>query len=169
MSRIQHEAEGATALDRAWGLQPHFYEAFMADHAASIGRVDPVILEICRVRMAEIFDADFELGLRYKPAIEAGVTEEKLAAVSRSYNSPLFDKVERSCLAFAEQFAVQSSGIDDDDVKKLDAALGTEPMIYFIKALSVMDQLQRSTVGFGLGAPDGVPQSMPDFTLKQAA
>lgn len=169
MSRVESPASGETELDRVWGLQPHFYREFMADHARSIARIDPVLLEICRVRMAEIFESEFELGLRYAPAKAAGLTEEKLSAVSRSYNSPLFSDVERSCLAFAEQFAVQATAIDDGDVKKLDAAIGTEEMIYFLKALSVMDQLQRSTVAFRLSAPDGVPATMPGFELKQAA
>jgi alkylhydroperoxidase family enzyme len=169
MSRVERPVAGKTELDQVWGLRPHFYKEFMADHARSIARVDPVILELCRLHMATVFTSAFSLALRYRPALDAGLTEEKIAAIPRAYNSPLFSPAERQCLQFAEQFAIQASSIDDGDVKKLEEAIGVEPMIYLIKALSVMDQLQRSTVAFRLAPPTEAPDTLPDFEVVQRA
>ena len=167
--RITEPAPGATDLDRAWGRRDRFYREFMADHAASIARVDPVILEICRLRMAAVLGSSFSLALRYQPAVAAGLDEQKIAALPQYADSPLFSALERRCIEFAEFFALQSSAIGDEDVAALQEAMGTEPMIYFLKALSVMDQVQRSTVAFDMALPERAPDTMPEFVLAQAA
>lgn len=169
MTRVKELVPGPTDLDRVWGRRPEFYQAFMADHARSIERVDPVVVELSRLRMASMFGSAFALGLRYKPAIAAGLTEEKIASLHRYGDSPLFSEQERACLEFAEQFAIQASAIGDAEVAGLIAAIGPEATIYFVKALSVMDQLLRSTVAFDFETPTEAPATMPDFTPLRAA
>lgn len=163
MSRIENLAPGTTGLDQSWGHRPRFYEAFMEDHAASIARVDPILLELARLRMASVMECDFMLALRYQPAIDAGLVEEKIRQLTHYADSPLFSDIERACIEFAELFAIQSSAIGDAEVSRLQGIMGTEPMIYFIKALSVMDQLQRSCVAFDLAPPTVAPTTMPGF------
>jgi hypothetical protein len=41
-------------------------------------------------------------------------------------------------------------------------------MIYLMKALSVMDQLQRSMAAFRFEPPSVAPKSMPEFILAAA-
>lgn len=163
MSRISEPAEGPTELDQSWGRRPRFYEEFMADHARSIERVDPLVLELCRLRMASVIGSRFSLALRYQPALDAGLTEDKIAQLSLYADSPTFSPLERRCIEFAELFAIQSSAIGDGDVAALQDAMGTEAMIYFLKALSVMDQVQRSSVAFDLAPPTVTPPTMPGF------
>lgn len=163
MSRISEPADGPTELDQSWGHRRRFYEEFMADHALSIARVDPSLLELCRLRMATILGSRFSLALRYQPARGAGLSEDKIASLSRYADSPLFSDLERRCIEFAELFAIQSSAIGDEEVARLQDAMGTKPMIYFLKALSVMDQVQRSTVAFDLAEPTVAPPTMPGF------
>ena len=81
----------------------------MQDYNRSIERVDPVLIELCRLRMATLLGSKLDLSLRYKPATEAGLTEEKVRELSSYYKSPLFTERERRCIDFAEQFALQSS------------------------------------------------------------
>lgn len=169
MSRVKHKAQGETDLDQVWGLRPDFYREFMADHSRSIARVDPVIVELCRLRLAQMFQCSFSSALRYWPAAKAGLNEAKIADLPRYYNSPLFTPQERVCIEFAEMFALGAANIGDDDVKKLESAIGAEPMIYLLKALSVMDQLQRTMVAFQLAPPRASPSSMPEFVLADAA
>lgn len=106
-------------MDRVWRRRPEFYREFMADHARSIERVDPVIIELARLRMAAMFGSVFAHALRYKPALAAGLTEEKIGALSRYSDSPLFTAQERACLEFAEHFAIQASSIGDEEVARL--------------------------------------------------
>jgi alkylhydroperoxidase family enzyme len=168
VTHVKHLAVGPTELDRVWGLRARFYELFMEDYNRSIERGDPVIVELCRLRMAMLNGSALDLALRYEPAIAAGLTEDKLHVLSQYDKSPLFSARERRCLEFAEQFAIQSSQIGDEDVARLQAVLDPEAFIYFVKALSVMDQLQRSCAAFAIEPTGAVPQSMPRFRLAPA-
>ncbi len=103
-------AEGLryTELDRVWGLRSKFYEHFMQDYNASIERLDPVTVELCRLRMATLNGSALDLSLRYEPAVAAGLTEEKVKALPNYSKSPLFTERERRCLEFAELYVIQS-------------------------------------------------------------
>lgn len=165
MAHVKHLAPGATELDQTWGVRPGFYAVFMADYNASIARVDPLLVELCRLRMATLMGSDFDLGLRYQPATEAGLTEAKIADIPHCATSALFTERERLCMEFAELFVIQSSSIGDDDVARVQAALGAEQFIYFVKALSVIDQFQRSVVAFGVQSSGQVPATLANFRL----
>ena len=163
MTYVEHTAEGATELDRVYGLRPEYYALFMQDYLRSIGRIDPMTAELCRIRMATLIGSALDLSLRYVPAIEAGLSEEKLRELPRYQASASFSEKERRCLDFAEQFVIQSSGIGDDDVARLQSVMDVEEFIYFVKALSVMDQFQRGCAAFGIQPSAVVPASMAKF------
>lgn len=170
MTYVQTVAAGSTELDRVYGLRDKYYRLFMEDYNRSIERVDPVIVELCRLAMAKLLDSKLDLSLRYERALHAGLTEEKLQELSCYYKSPLFTDRERRCIGFAEQFALQSSQIGDEDVSRVQEVLDPEEFIYFVKALSVMDQLQRGCSAFRIEPSDAVPSTMPGFrTLAQRA
>src|SRR5438132_13796901 len=133
MVRARADAEGATELDRFWGLRPRLYELFLHEYNKAARRLDPVIFELCRLRMAETFGSDFDLAMRYQPALKAGLTEDKIAALSSYYTSPLFSDRERACIAFAEQFAIQSSSITDEDCEKLQEHLTPKEFVLLTK------------------------------------
>ena len=50
--------------------------------------------------------------------------------------------------------------VTKDGIERLDGR-------YFVKALSVMDQFQRGTVAFGVRPSNQVPQTLPDFRLRE--
>jgi len=156
MTYMQATADGATPLDRVWNTRPQFYAVFIDDYRRSIARVDPVLVELCRLRMARLFDSSVDLSLRLKAARTAGLAEDKIAALSNYDKSPLFNERERLCLGFAEQFALAYYDISDDDVARVQGVLRPEEFIYFVKALSVIDQFQRAAVAFG-ATPAAVP------------
>lgn len=165
MTYVQNLADGTTELDRVWGLRPKFYEHFMQDYNASIERLDPVTVELCRLRMATLNGSALDLSLRYEPAVAAGLTEEKVKALSNYSKSPLFTERERRCLEFAELYVIQSSSIGDAEVAQVQTVLDAETFIYFVKALSVIDQLQRSCTAFAIRPGAAVPATMPRFRL----
>ena len=163
MTYVQQLANGPTELDRVYGLRQQYYELFMQDYNSSIERVDPVLIELCRLRMATLLQSQLDLSLRYRPAIDVGLSEAKLRELSKYQSSPLFSERERRCLEFAEQFVIQSSNITDEDVARLLAALDPEEFIYFVKALSAMDQLQRGCAAFDIRPAGAVPLTMSNF------
>jgi alkylhydroperoxidase family enzyme len=165
MTHIRQLAAGKTELDKVWGLRPAYYALFMQDFNRSIARIDPELIEQCRLRMANLMSCDFHRGLRYRPALAQGLTEDKIAAIPNYPESPLFSERERICIEFAEKFVIQSISIDDDDVKRVLTVLSPEELIYFVKALSVVDQFQRACVAFGIRLDGAVPESLSDFQL----
>ncbi len=169
MTRVRERADGPTELDQVWGLRPEYYALFMQDYGKSIGRIDPVILELCRLRIAQMVESEFDLALRYRPATDSGLSEDKIAALSDYPTSLLFSERERIILEFTEQWVIQSSSITDDDVARLQTVMSPEDFMYFCKALSLIDQFARANSAFRLAPPQVVPAAMPDFGLRAAA
>jgi len=163
MTYVQHLASGPTELDRVYGLRRDYYLLFMEDYNRSIERVDPTLIELCRLRMGTLLNSRLDLSLRYKPAIEAGLTEAKLRDLSNYPHSPVFTDAERRCLDFAEQFVIQSSGIGDDDVARVKEIMDDTDFIYFVKALSVLDQLARGCAAFDIHPSSLVPTCLDKF------
>jgi len=168
MSRVSSVVDGPTDLDRVWGKRPEYYALFMSDYNDSLDRADAVLVELCRLRIAQLVESTFDASLRYAPAQAAGLNEEKLAALANYPESELFSARERAVLEYAEQFAIQSSSISDDDVARVQAHLTTEEFIYLTKALGVMDQFSRSNSAFRIEAPEVVPSTLPAFVLQSA-
>ena len=75
VKHVHHLANAPTELDQVYGLRQQYYELFMEDYNRSIGRVDPVLVEVCRLRIATLLGSKLDQSLRFKPAIEAGLTE----------------------------------------------------------------------------------------------
>jgi alkylhydroperoxidase family enzyme len=165
MTRVQTLADGPTELDRVWGLRPEYYALFMQDYNKSVARIDPVVLELCRLRVAQMVESDFDQALRFKPAQEAGLSEEKINALTDYPTSELYTERERIILEFTEQWVIQSSSITDNDVARLQTVMSAEGFMYFCKALSVIDQFARANSAFRLALPTVVPPTMSKFSL----
>jgi alkylhydroperoxidase family enzyme len=165
MTYVTKLAEGPTELDRVWRLRSAYYELFMEDYNRSIERLDPVLIETCRLWMANLLGSKLDQSLRYGPALEAGLTEAKIKELPNYAKSLLFTERERVCLDLAEQMVIQSSNISDADVERLSKVMSWEDVIYFIKALNVMEQLSRSCTAFDIQPSDVVPTTMPRFQV----
>jgi alkylhydroperoxidase family enzyme len=140
----------------------------MQDYVKSVGRIDPVVSELCRLRIAQMVESDFDLALRYRPATDAGLSEQKIAALSDYPTSSHFSERERIILEFTEQWVIQSSSITDDDVARLQTVISPEEFMYFCKALSLIDQFARANSAFRLAPPTVMPAAMPEFALRAA-
>ena len=165
MTYVTNLASGPTEMDRVWRLRPKYYELFMEDYNRSIERLDPVLVEVCRLRMAMLLGSRLDQSVRYSPALAAGLTEAKVAQLPNFAKSPLFSEREKVCLDFAEQFAIQSSNITDDDVTRLSTVMTWEDVIYFIKALNVLEQLSRASTAFDIKPSSVVPTTMGNFQI----
>ena len=82
MIDLHPAADGATEFDRLWGTRPQFHAVFIDDYRRSLLRVDPVLVELCRLRMAKLLGSTLDLSLRWRPAREAGLTEARIALLA---------------------------------------------------------------------------------------
>jgi alkylhydroperoxidase family enzyme len=169
MTRLTTLAEGPTELDRVWNLRRRYYELFLDDYDKSIQRVDPVLVELCRLRIAQLVESAFDQSLRYRPAVEAGLTEEKVQALADYPTSDLFSPRERAVLEFTEQWVIQSSSISDEDCLRLQEHVSVEEFIFLAKALSVMDQFARANSAFQVEPSSTVSPHLSDFIVRPHA
>ena len=138
----------ATARDpfeRVFALRPNLFEAWRDFSALFWTRrlVDPVVLELCRLRVAELLGARHPQSLRTPEALAAGLSESRIAALASWWTSDAFGATERACLRFAEQFVLDAKGITDADAAAVVGALGDAGTVAFVEALAIFDGFSR--------------------------
>ncbi len=158
-------APGATAFDRVFGLRPDLLADYRAFSSLFWTRpaVDPVILELCRLRVAQLLGCEAELRLRYQPARAAGLDEAKIARLAGWPTAATFSDAERSCLAYAEQFVLDVHGITDAQAAEVTAHLTAAGLVALTEALALFEGFARFRLMLGVApealvlAADGLP------------
>jgi AhpD family alkylhydroperoxidase len=147
------EADGDTALDRVFGLTPAAYAAFRDLDAAlwDPDRVDPALVELCRLRIAQLVGCDAELDIRHDEARAAGLTEAKIAELRSWPTSEQYTDTDRAVLEFAEKFVIDASSVDDADCAALRAHLADPEIAALTTAVAVFDAMARFQVALGIG------------------
>ena len=157
----EHEQDGrgehqATSLDTVFAHRPNLYADYRDFYALFWERhlVDPVLLELCRLRIAAMLGCESELQVRHQPAREIGLDESKIAALENWSQDDRFSRLERAALAFAEMFVRDPHAITDQDTHAVASELGDEAMVAFIEALALFDGFSRFRVMLGV-EPEG--------------
>jgi hypothetical protein len=113
-----------------------FYDAAWAS-------TDPRLLELCRLRLAELLAHDRARAERTPAAVAAGLDERQVAELSRWPVSTAFDARERAALALAEQFAIDVKGIDQRLIDGVRAWLPVPETFALLAALWPVEQQLR--------------------------
>ena len=90
---------------------PRVAASLAAAHVAAWAVVDPVVLELCRLRLAQLFGDAAESARRTPAAVAAGLDESMVRELPAWPRSPRFGPRERACLAFCEQFFVDVANV----------------------------------------------------------
>ena len=141
-------------FEGVFALRPNLFEAYR-DFAALFWTrrlVDPVVLELCRLRVAQLLGARHPLSLRTPEALAAGLREDRIAKLDSWWTSDGFDATERACLRFAEQFVLDAKGITDADAAAVVGALGDAGTVAFVEALAIFDGFSRFCCSLDVGA-----------------
>jgi alkylhydroperoxidase family enzyme len=111
---------------------------------------DPLLLELSRLRIAQLLGLD-PAGLARQPAaVQAGLDEEHVVEMSRWPTSARFDARQRATLAFAEQWFLDPSGMRDDDCAALRAQLGEPGCAAFTMGLALVEATLRLELALGV-------------------
>jgi alkylhydroperoxidase family enzyme len=163
MTWLPDPVAGATPLDGVFGRRANLYEDFRRWSAIfwEARLLDPVLLELCRLRVAQLHECDAELRLRYQPALDAGLSEDKIAELPRTGSSPHFSELERDCIAFAELFTVDPHVISDDDAARVTGHLGPAGTVALVQALALFDGFARFRLVLGIEAPSDERRVVP--------
>jgi hypothetical protein len=124
MTWLTEEAEGASPLDRVFGLRPNAYARFceLID-ALPAGGVDEVTLDACRTRLDAL--------LRFEP--------DPTTALDLS-------DAQRAAVGYAEQYALDPHGLRDTDFDALHAYFTDAQLATLTLAVAMYDALARFSV-----------------------
>ena len=122
---------------------PLIAASLAAAHSAAWEVVDPVLLELCRLRLAQLFGDTTELAVRTPAAVAAGLDEATILELRAWPRSPKFGPRERACLAFCEQFFIDVANVTTAETEAISAELGVQGLADFVSALLVIEQRLR--------------------------
>jgi alkylhydroperoxidase family enzyme len=159
---LTERVHAATPLHEVLDLRPELAELLDDYLAQTWCDGNPVLLELCRLRIATLHGDTAQQRLRHDTAMAAGLTEEKIAALPRYADSSLFSDHERTCLAYAEQYVIDVHGITDADADAVKRGMSDADFVAFTVALGLFDGLGRMRLLLGVGDPstDG-PRIVP--------
>jgi hypothetical protein len=109
--------------------------------------VDPGLLELCRIRLAQVVGDGAGAALRSPEA--AGALDETLVAhLDAWWSHEGFDAVPRAALGITEQFAVDVHGVSDERFAELAGHLGPAGAVGLSFALALFDGQSRLRLAF---------------------
>ena len=117
--------------------------------------VDALTLELCRLRIAALHGSAADCARRTPQALAAGLDEDHVARLPDWHRDPAFGARARACIALAEQFVLDPSGVDDAMIGTVRAELGEAATVTLLEALAIFDGFTRFAVLLQ-AAPEGV-------------
>jgi AhpD family alkylhydroperoxidase len=139
-----------TTIDRVWRLperlgavRPEAADLLDTANECAWRDVDPVLLELMRLRIGALIGNEQGVQRRSVTARERGLTEDKIAALSDYAASAAFSEQEKDCLAFTEQFVIDVSGVTDVELAGLQRHFPEDRIRAFVVALYVTECTQR--------------------------
>jgi alkylhydroperoxidase family enzyme len=147
---------GETDWDRVSALCPEAFGAIARLVGAAWQEVDPIVLELSRLRIALVLRYTAELERHSIRAEAAGLTKDKLAELPLWPTSPRFSARERACLALAEQFVIDANGVTETQVAAVSHHLCPDGCYAFVQAVSALETYQRACLTLGIDSAPAV-------------
>jgi AhpD family alkylhydroperoxidase len=140
---IMDAARGTVwSLPRALsGLRPEACGLLVALNERVWQLGDPGLLELVRLRVAQLIGNSAAFRVRYANAVF--VPESKILALPDYPGSPLFSPAERDILAFTEQFGIDVGGTDATTRARLVEHFGADCVRELVSAIYVVEFTQR--------------------------
>lgn len=140
--------DSSAPFDAALGLRPELRDLY----AAFYGKLwdDELLpadlLELCRLRVAQLHDCESELAVRHAGA---GVSDERVAALADWPESELFSESERAALALAEKMPWQHHDLTDEEYADLRGHFGEAGVVALTIGIALFDANCRLRLAFG--------------------
>jgi alkylhydroperoxidase family enzyme len=128
------------AIERVLAGHPDVAAALADSHRAAWAAVDPRLLELCRIRTAQLLGCEHEAVAR-TPGVDADAAA--LDDVAQWPTSPHFDDRDRAVLAWCEQYVIDVASMDDATVAAVRDHLGDAGLVDLTNAFLVIEQRQR--------------------------
>jgi alkylhydroperoxidase family enzyme len=143
-----------TTVDQLFAVLPKAHQQYLAlEEQIWDGRLDPALLEVCRLRIAMLHRCASQR------ALHRADIGEKRDAIAQWPTSPLFDDVERALLRFTEQYVIDAQGVSDADATGVTAVLSGPEVAVFTVAIGAFDAICRFTLALGPEQPPAEPEA----------
>lgn len=139
----------ATSRQEILALQPDHQAHFNAMYNAlwSLPHIPGDILELCRLRLAQMHDSDTEW-----QRSEFTINNAKRDQLSQWHRSPEFTDAERACLDLTEVYAMDPQAISDEQANAVKAHFGDVGLVSLVEALGLFFGLTRLSLIWNLSA-----------------
>jgi len=146
---------------QVWNLRPELLPTVQAmiDGPYKRSRLPAREREAARVRIAELNDCSICRDFRARSVVAAGATEDLYAHVADAHGHEGYSGRERLAIEFAERFALDHQGIDDDLFTRLRAAFGDDEIVDLTVCCGVFLGLGRVLAVLGIETDDGEPEA----------
>jgi len=130
--------EGGPPFDAALALRPELRELYAAFYGKLWDEelLPASLLDLCRLRVAQLHDCESELAVRHA---DAGVSDAQVAALSDWQSSDLFDVQERAALQLAEKMPWQHHDLTDDEYAALQEHFGEAGVVALTIGVALFD------------------------------
>lgn len=151
MTWLARTAEGE-GLDAVYGLVPEAYARHqeLVEHIWQPGLIHPVVLELCRLRIAQLLRCDRELATRTPAAADAGLDEAKIAQLAQWPSSPAFSEAERAALGFAEMYVIDPGSVTDEQCAAVTKHFSPPEVAVLTTGVAVFDAMARFQVALAV-------------------
>jgi alkylhydroperoxidase family enzyme len=150
---------GVRSLAETFGRRPEAAARFadMYDQLWRSEHVDPVTVELIRLRIGRLLGCVSETAVRSRAAVDAGLTEDLVAALGRWTSDPAIDEPRRAALRFAEQYVIDPHGLVDDDFARLHEHWSEPAIATVVLATAMCDALTRLRIALEVTADATAP------------
>jgi len=127
------------------GLVPSVHRTLVdLDDCLWSGSFDPVLMELVRLRAAQLLGVEGELVRRTPAALAAGLDETLVAELPQWPSSPRFDERTRAAISWSEQWILDVRGITDADAARLQELFAPDELAALTMAVAVFEMIIRA-------------------------
>jgi alkylhydroperoxidase family enzyme len=110
--------------------------------------ISPLLLELCRLRIAQLLGCEVALVHRTPEAV-AGLDENLVSLLPRWPTDTSFSDRERVCLGYAEQLLIDAQGVSDQEADRVIDAVGQGGFLVLTYACGLFETTQRARLTIG--------------------
>jgi alkylhydroperoxidase family enzyme len=141
----------AVSFDDVVGARPE-YAAALRDIEDAIWDqtlVSPTILELCRLRIAQILGCGAALEYRTPQALADSFDETLVQSLKLWPTSTRFDRRLRACLGYAEQLLIDAQDVSDELCRAVIDEVGEGGFLVLTYACGLFETTQRARLVLG--------------------
>ena len=143
-TRVSHLTPASgPRISRLRAIRPELVDAVAENYSTLARMVDPACLELCRLRIAQILGDEDQLAV-----VPPGIDRTQLSELAGWRSSAAFDRKERACLEFAEQFLYSADAVTDEQVDAVAEFFPPDQVWALTNAIAVVERFGRLAAYF---------------------